>query len=478
MSSRPQALPDLDYRQTLESLPPIWPDSGLRAQIRRRLEASATSVVVIDDDPTGTQTVHGVPVLTTWALPELEGELAAGTTVFYLLSNSRALPREDAVGLARGMGANLRRAAAKCGRRLEVISRSDSTLRGHYPAETDALAQGLGFEPDAVLIAPYFREGGRFTIGDVHYVLQGSRLVPAARTEYALDPAFAYRHSDLRRWVEEKSAGRWQADKVTSISLETIRSGGPKAVLAQLLPLCRGVPVIVNACDDRDLEVVVAAIAEAGDRGKRFLYRTAASFAKVRGGIADRPLLTPQELPAVPDSARGGLVVVGSYVPRTTRQLQHLLDEHGWVPIELKVSALLDPAAGPAELAAALAALQDTLGANQNAVLYTSRELVTGATEEESLAIGQIVSRGLVQILRELPMRPRFLVAKGGITASDLATEALGVRRAMVLGQIAPGVPVWELGSESRYPGLAYVVFPGNVGTDSTLCEVARLLST
>jgi len=92
------------------------------------------------------------------------------------------------------------------------------------------------------------------------------------------------------------------------------------------------------------------------------------------------------------------------------------------------------------------------------------------------LDIGRRVSDALIAIVQGLAVTPRYLIAKGGITSSDTATHGLGVRRAVVLGQAIPGVPVWQLGAESKYPGLGYVVFPGNVGADTALADlVARL---
>src|SRR4029450_8432609 len=102
--------------------------------------------------------------------------------------------------------------------------------------------------------------------------------------------------------------------------------------------------------------------------------------------------------------------------------------------------------------------------------------LVTGADASSTLAIGQRVSAGLVAVVRALTARPRYLLAKGGITSSDVATQGLGVRRAMVLGQILPGVPVWQLGAETRYPGLSYIVFPGNVGGPEALGQTVTAL--
>jgi uncharacterized protein YgbK (DUF1537 family) len=101
---------------------------------------------------------------------------------------------------------------------------------------------------------------------------------------------------------------------------------------------------------------------------------------------------------------------------------------------------------------------------------------VTGRDAAENLAIGEIVSRSLVEIVSALRKKPRWLVAKGGITSSDVATGALGVRRALVLGQALPGIPVWQLGPETRWPGLAFVVFPGNVGGSDALCQLVTML--
>jgi uncharacterized protein YgbK (DUF1537 family) len=135
------------------------------------------------------------------------------------------------------------------------------------------------------------------------------------------------------------------------------------------------------------------------------------------------------------------------------------------------------PERAPADQAAELAAWIDaTIARGRDALVYTSRSAPTGASPEASLRASQAVSAGLVEVVRRVTQRPRFIVAKGGITASDLATRALGVKRAVVPGQIAPGVPVWLLGPESRFPGTPYVIFPGNVGTPRTLVEVIERL--
>ncbi len=459
----------------LTSLPPLWPDENMRPAIRAEVLSRNETIVAIDDDPTGTQTVHHVPVLTTWAVPDLVAELERREPLFYILTNSRALTERNAVALARELGTNLSTASHVVNRPVVLLSRSDSTLRGHFPAETDALMSAWPRRPDGVLLAPYFREGGRYTIADVHYVQDGLQLLPAAQTEFARDPVFGYHHSRLPEWVEEKSGGRWLAGQVLSLSIECIRGAGPEGVAARLQEVHDGRPVVVNAAHDRDLEVVVAGLLQAEKAGKVFLARCAASFVKVRAGISDQGLLSPARL--LLGTNGGGLIVVGSHVPRTTRQLRALLSMGGWRAIELNVERVLDRASAPAYIADLAAQVEMALAAEGNVVLFTTRTLLTGETSAENLAIGEQVSSALVECVSTIRTRPRFLLAKGGITSSDLATKALGVRRAEVLGQIAPGVPVWELGPESRWPGLLYIIFPGNVGSDETLAAVAASLS-
>lgn len=463
----------IDKDALLGSLPQPWPESLLPA-IQHQIATSNRSLIVLDDDPTGTQTVYNLPVLTEWTVDALQAELALGTPTFYLLTNSRSLPLPEAQALNAAIGRNLLAAAQATGRDFAVVSRSDSTLRGHYPGETDALAAALGQQIDATLIIPFFLEGGRFTINDVHYVAEGDQLIPAAETPFARDAAFGYRNSDLRAWVEEKTGGRVAAATVASITIEDVRQGGPDAVAQKLLGLPAGSVCIVNCAGTRDMEVFVSGLLLAEAAGRHFLYRTAATFVQVRAGLAPRAPLTAEELNL--PATGGGLVVVGSYVPKSTAQLNALLAQPDLTPVEVKVDALLDSAQQTQEMDRTIAETTAALQAGQDVVIYTSRRLVTGGDAVSSLAIGQRVSASLVAIVQGLGVRPRYLIAKGGITSSDLATQALGVKRALVRGQILPGIPLWEVGEESRYPGLIYVVFPGNVGGDDALVQARQKL--
>lgn len=460
--------------ELLASLPPEW-SVDLLPEIRELVRASRRKVVVLDDDPTGTQTVYDIPVFTEWSVEALCAELESELPAFYILTNSRSLSRAEAVALNTTIGHNLLEAKRRSGREFVVVSRSDSTLRGHFPDEVTALAQALQQEFDAWLIIPFFLEGGRYTIHDIHYVAEGERLVPAGETEFARDVVFGYRASNLREWVEEKTQSTIPASEVASISIEDLRLGGPDKVTEQLTALRNGRVCIVNAASMRDLQVFVLGLLRAEALGKRFLYRTAASFVQVRAGLAPRPLLQRADFDL--SLGRGGLIVVGSYVPRTTAQVQALMTRSDICSLEVTVETLLDDAHWQQEIRRLAQQTEQWLDRGCNVMMYTSRHLVTGIDAEHSLNIGRRVSEGLVSIVRAISTRPRYLVAKGGITSSDVATHGLDVKRARVMGQILPGVPVWQLGPESRFPGLAYVVFPGNVGDAQSLLQVVQILS-
>ena len=242
----------LRLADALQALPPEWPDDPFPI-LSAALRQTEVKVVVLDDDPTGTQTVFGVPVLTEWSVAALQAELANDLPAFYLLTNTRSLLLPEAVAINEKIGHNLVQAAKAAVCDFVVISRGDSTLRGHFPGEVDALAAALEQTFDAWIIAPFFLEGGRYTLNDVHYVADGGWLIPAGETTYAQDATFGFESSNLRHWVAEKTGGRITADEVDSVSIEDIRRGGPKRVAEKLLELPRGSICVVNAASMHDL---------------------------------------------------------------------------------------------------------------------------------------------------------------------------------------------------------------------------------
>ncbi|WP_395729472.1 four-carbon acid sugar kinase family protein [Nakamurella sp.] len=468
---------------------------------------SGRRLVVLDDDPTGTQSIADLPVLTSWSVADLRWALRQPTTAFFVLTNTRSLAEADAAQRNREIVRALDEAA-----RLEqvpyvLLSRGDSTLRGYYPLETDVLTEELGrtgVDVDGVLICPAYIEPGRVTVDSVHWMRTNEGMIPVADSEFARDASFGYHHSDLRDWVEEKTAGRIGRDQVATITLTDIREGGPDRVQQILSELTGGRPVVVDAADDADLRVVSLALVRAEAEGKTFVYRTGPSFVRARSGQTATPAIDAARLARITaaagaDNAAGadsadtgdaedtrpavtrGLIVVGSHVGLTTRQLDRLRAAGGIVELELDVPTLLDPATHDAHLADVVARAEELLRRNDSGsdvVIRTSRTLVTGGDAADSLVIARTVSAALVGTVRELVgrVRPSFVLAKGGITSSDTATEGLGIRRAWSRGTMLPGiVSLWEP-AEGPARGIPYIVFAGNVGTDDALADVVATL--
>jgi uncharacterized protein YgbK (DUF1537 family) len=461
----------MNLGERIASLPPPRSIPGARRALRDALVRSSARLVAIDDDPTGTQTVHDVRVLMEWTVPVLARALARPEPLFYVSTNSRSLSQQDAASLARGLGAGLREAAAQAQVRILAASRSDSTLRGHFPSEVDALAAELPARPDGVLLVPAFFDAGRYTIDNVHWVDTGDRLVPAHETEFARDPDFGFAHSDLREWVQEKTRGRVKASEVVCIGIEDIREGGPGRVADVLAHARGGVPIVANAACDADLEVLALGVSAAEEQGTTLLYRTSASFVKVRAGVEDRPLLTR---PDMGPRAGHGLVVAGSYVGRTSTQIDQLAGSARVLPIEVSVPRLLSEPDRRGEILRASRAADDALAGGTTALLFTSRQKQDAA---DFLAAGRRIMEGLCEVVRGIEEPPGFIVAKGGITSMAIARTALGCSEAFVLGQVLKGVPVWRLGPGSRWSDVPYVVFPGNVGGPTALRDVVAALS-
>lgn len=451
--------------------------------VRTRTESSPV-LIVLDDDPTGTQSVADLPVLTAWTEDDLRWALGTGAPAVYVLTNTRSLAPETAAARNREIVASALAASRGLGVAVAFVSRGDSTLRGHFPLETDeitaALASATGEGVDAVLLVPAFPDAGRVTVGGVHYMRTPEGLQPVAETEFARDSTFGYAHSDLREWVEEKTGGRWPAGEVASLDLRTLRAGAD-AIAEVLAPLRDGVPVVVDAVTENDLRLLALGLARAEESGLRLLHRVGPPYVRARIGQEVHPPLTAGEIfteEASAGSTRGGLVVVGSHVGLTSRQLARL-DGTGTLraTLEIEVDRAVDPDAAPAHLAdlveRAVAALEEG-----DVAVHTSRSLRRVDDPQESLEISRRVSAAVVAVVQGVlaRVRPRFVIAKGGITSSDVASHGLGIRRAIVRGPMLPGiVSLWEP-VEGPAAGIPYVVFAGNVGDDDSLAQVAATL--
>ncbi|MEM9487053.1 MAG: four-carbon acid sugar kinase family protein, partial [Cyanobacteria bacterium P01_F01_bin.116] len=148
-------------------------------------DARRPKIIVIDDDPTGSQTVHSCLLLLKWDVDTLKQGLSDKSPIFFILANTRALTPTEAEHTIREVCQNLKQALTETNtQEYLVVSRSDSTLRGHYPLETDVIAEDLG-PFDAHFMVPAFFEAGRITVDSTHYIETDGVRTPVHETEFA-----------------------------------------------------------------------------------------------------------------------------------------------------------------------------------------------------------------------------------------------------------------------------------------------------
>ncbi|KPQ35977.1 MAG: hypothetical protein HLUCCA11_08760 [Phormidesmis priestleyi Ana] len=435
---------------------------------------TSPKIIVLDDDPTGSQTVHSCLLLLKWDVETLMLGLRDESPIFFVLTNTRSLTPEAATAVISEVCDNLKQALAITGiENFLLVSRSDSTLRGHYPVETDAIAQHLG-PFDAHFLTPQFFEAGRVTVGSTHYIESNGKRTPTDETEFAQDSVFGYSTSYLPQYVAEKTKGRITADQVEQFLLNDIRNG----TLNRLMALENNVCVAVDSEQQSDLDQFAADLLTAAAQGKKFLFRSAASLLTALAKLPPQPT-PPEDMNRITRSASGA-IVVGSHVQKTTQQLAQLLKTDGIVGIEIDVSRIQhNPEKSHDELLSeALTQVKQIHAKGQTPAVYTSREELTFSDKQTRLAFGEAVSTLLMDIVKGLPDDIGFLISKGGITSNDTLSKGLSLTSARLLGQVIPGVSVVITASDHpQFANLPVVLFPGNVGDDQALAIAYQRLS-
>ncbi|MGB3203321.1 MAG: four-carbon acid sugar kinase family protein [Nodosilinea sp.] len=431
-------------------------------------------IIVLDDDPTGSQTVHSCLLLMQWDVETLCQGLRDAAPIFFVLTNTRALSPAAAEAVTREVCQNLKQAIALVGTQdFLVVSRSDSTLRGHYPVETDAIADELG-PFDAHFLVPAFFEGGRITRDSTHYLMVDGTPTPVHETEFANDSVFGYSTSYLPDYVAEKTAGRIQPDTVERFTLTNIRAGS----LERLMILENNICCAVDGETQADLDQFAQDLLAAAAQGKKFLFRSAASILTALAALPPQPI-DADHMATYVRGRRPGTIIIGSHVTKTTQQLAQLLQEPGVSGIEVNVAQLKEdgPAAHNDLLADLLAQVKTAHDRGQVPAVYTSRRELTFDTVQARLDFGVEVSSLLMDVIRGLPNDIGFLISKGGITSNDTLSTGLALQTARLLGQILPGVSVVRTPADhGQFPDLPVVLFPGNVGDENALAVAYRRL--
>lgn len=433
-----------------------------------------TKIIVLDDDPTGSQTVHSCLLLTHWDKETLREAIMDASPLFFVLTNTRGMGARSAADITREVCKNLKLALAELknsGRDINpiMVSRSDSTLRGHYPVETDVMAEELG-PFDAHFLVPAFFEGGRLTRDSIHYLIVDGKETPVHETEFARDSVFGYRHSYLPDYVEEKTSGKIKRSQVERFLLGDLRGDS----LPRLMKLHDNACAVVDAEKQSDLNHFAEHLRVAATQGKRFLFRSAASLLTALAQLPAQPIAA-KDMACYVRNGKPGAVIVGSHVKKTTLQLEQLLKMPGVVAIEVNVDKLPDKR--QELLADVLLLCAQAHEAGNTPVVFTSRQEKVFADQATRLAFGDSVSIFLMDVVRGLPTTLGFLISKGGITSNDVLSSGLALRTSRVVGQILPGCSVVCCpANHPRYPNLPVVIFPGNVGDDHALAVVYERL--
>jgi uncharacterized protein YgbK (DUF1537 family) len=407
--------------------------------------------VVLDDDPTGTQSASDVTVLHDSSADLIAGVLLVENSV-YVQTNSRALDEEQAVALVSRIRADALEAARRLGTEVSFVLRGDSTLRGHVFAESAVFAS----ETSLIVFVPAFPDGGRTTRGGTHYVEVDGVDRPAGDTEFASDPVFSYRSSELAGFVREKSDLR-----PVPVALDVVRRGGLAAAISSAAP---GSVVIPDAVTNDDIRTIAAGVNEARTGGTSIVVRSAAPLAAALAGVESTGLL-PAPLLGRPGPA---LLVCGSHTAGASSQLAAVTARWGDAAVIDTTAALADPlaAAGPA-----VAVVRRDLERRGLAVVSSER---SRRGEHNTVQHGERVMDALVHVVQAVLPEVDVVITKGGITSADVAARGLGATSSRVLGQVLPGVSVWRPNTPDARERLLVIV-PGNVGGPETLLQVLKL---
>lgn len=409
--------------------------------------------------------MSGVPVLLAWDAASLAEAGLAGLRAVHVLTNSRAFPPARARELVREAA----EAAVGAAPEARLLLRGDSTLRGHVLEEYEAV-RDVAF-PDrepVLLLVPALPSAGRVTIDGVHLLQRDGRRVPLHETEYARDAAFGYADARLLQWAEDRSAGLLARADGAEIPLAELRAVGPERVASALLELAaagRPAACVPDVETLADLELVAEGLRGAEERDAAVIVRSGPAFAGVLAGT-----LAPRYVPP-PPAPHGLVVLCGSYVPATTRQLERLERAHPGCLVEADVAALASEEPAP-EIERLAGEALSLVGRRRLAVVSTPRD---GPAAGATLESGERVARSLAGVLTRLDPLPDVVVTKGGITSAVAVADGLGAKAARVVGPLVDGVSLWEARS-SRGRVVPTVVFPGNVGHDGSLLEVVDLI--
>ncbi len=442
-------------------------------------------IIVIDDDPTGSQTVNNCFLLVKWNHSTLVKALKSKSNLFFILANTRSLSENNAKLKLEEICNTIKGVISSKTYREDIIfvSRGDSTLRGHNFLEPNTINDCLG-PFDATFHIPAFIEGKRLTINGKHFVDN----IPANQTIFAKDKIFGYQTNDIRDLLFQKSKLELKKNNIENLKLSELNSlenNEENIVFQRLRSFQNNTHVIVDVKDYSQLDKFSNAIHKL-KKQKKFLFRTAASFissiSQIRNNEKNNSFYSHLRRKNSNNNFLRGLIIIGSHVKLTTIQLREVLRISFFKPIELDVFEFFrinSSKDNNDELIVYknqfLNAIRSGLNEGKTPVLFTSRKVISLVNNEEQIGFNNSLANFIAEIVSDVKNEIGYLISKGGVTSNVILSRGLKADYVYLEGQILTGISLvtFKLRNNENLP---VVTFPGNIGDKYALLKVWNIL--
>ena len=386
--------------------------------------------VVIDDDPTGSQTVHDCLLLLKWDCSTLVKGFESKSNLFFILANTRSLSENDAKLTIEDICKNLKSVIASQAYDEEIIfiSRGDSTLRGH-----------LGYSTSKVKNLLFQQSKSQINLEDIQNLLL----------------------SDIEMLNDEEN-------NIVFKTLKNLKNN--KHVVVD----------VENYSQLKKFSLVIKKLI----KQKKFLFRTAASFIS---SISEKKSVSQSEIffsnlriRNKEKSFLPGLIIVGSYVELSTIQLNNLLEISNCNPVELDVFEFFKITSSDNNQKRRnlfknkfLKEIRFSFERGKTPVLFTSRKFMS-LDSSELFNFYNLLACFIAELVADLKYEIGYLISKGGITTNLILSKGLNADYVYLEGQILTGISVvtYNLKNGEKLP---IVTHPGNIGTKDSLVNIWKV---
>ena len=434
-------------------------------------------IIVIDDDPTGSQSVHDCLLLLNWNYETLLKGLLSNSSLLFVLANTRSLSEKEVEKRLEEICNTLYKVYVENNIQdnLLFVSRGDSTLRGHNFLEPDLINQYLG-PFDATFHIPAFLEGNRITINGKHFV----NGVPAHKTNFAKDNIFGYETNDLKKLLYKKSKSKIELKNIKNLNcIEKYSSYELKNFMENLK---NNTHVIVDIDKFSQLEKFSELIREL-IKNKKFLFRTAASFLKTISNTKNIKksnfYYSQLRLKNKLNQFLPGLIIIGSYTDISTKQLNNLLELNFFKAFEIDVEEFYKIHLSKNRETLIfklkkiiLERIRITIKNNFIPIIFTSRKEKIIENNYLQMDFYNSLSSFIAEIVADMKYEIGYLISKGGITSNTILNSSFNIDYVYLEGQICSGISLVKAKLTNNKNDLPVITFPGNLGNDHSLTQV------